>query len=291
MKDKYFNKFEFKLAVELLEKNPELSRIKFEEYLKKFPYDYTAYTYYISCLITLGNLDEAENYLNYLKNISYIDNNFKSKTNKMSYLNKNLLFAYIKLLCYQHKYEELYSICIENISLIEDMNLTSVFFYCKEKLNMIDKNSRSGKKYIHKQMIDYQERDFFDHIKKHLANFNKDLSCPNPSIFACDFPITTVIENIKKLIPSSKRIFSGFYDDTYFFKYDCCGKENNKYTNYIKVVCFHDTNNIITMCPALNCENLPYVDLNYLVQNQSSETAKSRKISQIDKFNKRYNLN
>ena len=44
------------------------------------------------------------------------------------------------------------------------------------------------------------------------------------------------------------------------------------------------------MYPSLNCENLPYIDLNYLKQNINEENTKVKKISQIDKFNQRYKL-
>lgn len=290
MKDKYFNTFEFKSAVELLKKNPLLSKFKFEEYLKKYPYDYSAYTYYISCLIMLGNLEEAKKHFNYLKKQTYMDNDLSYEIKKLKYLNNNIIFTYVKLLCYQHKYDELYKFCLDNFSVIEKLGLSSVFFYCKNKLNMIDNSARYGEKYLHRQIIDYKESDFLDHIKEHLQNFNKDLDIPNSAIFSYDFPISKIIENIKNYIPSSKRLFVGFYDDTYCFKYDYCGKENNKNTNYFKVICFHDTNNIITMYPCLNCENLPYIDLNYLKQNINEENTKVKKISQIDKFNKRYKL-
>lgn len=290
MKNKYFNTFEFRSALDLLEKNPEVSKLKFEQYIKDYPYDYSAYTYYITCLITLGNLEEAENNIEYLKKIDYTNINSKDEFNKSKHLQNNIVFSYVKLLCYQHKYDELYKLCLDNFSIINNIGLSSVFFYCKKKLNMIDNGSRIGEKYLHRQMIDYKESDFLEHIKKHLPNFNKDLSSPNPSIFAYNFPINEIIEAIKNFIPSSKRLFTGFYDDTYFFRYDYCGKENNKYTNYFKVICLHDTSNIITMCPSLNCENLPYIDLNYLKQNINEENTKVKKRSQIDKFNQRYKL-
>lgn len=290
MKNKYFNTFEFKSAIELLEKNPELSKLKFEEYLKKYPSDYSAYTYYVSCLITLGYFEEAEKHFEYLKKQNFIDNILNCELKKVKLLQNNIVFSYIKLLCYQHKYEEMYHFCLENFSIVENIGLSSAFFYCKKKLNMIDNSLRYGEKYLYRQIIDYKESDFIDHIKKHLQNFNKDLDNPNYTIFSYDFPIREIIETIKNFMPSYKRLFVGFYDDTYVFKYDCCGRVNNKTTNYFKVICFHDTSNIITMYPCLNCENLPYIDLNYLKQNINEENMKVKKRSQIDKFNQRYKL-
>ena len=73
----------------------------------------------------------------------------------------------------------------------------------------------------------------------------------------------------------------------YVFKYDNCGKHDNKIANYFKIICFHNTQDYITMFPCSNCENLPYVDLNYLVN--SNDIPKVKTLSQIEKFNKRYN--
>ena len=56
--------------------------------------------------------------------------------------------------------------------------------------------------------------------------------------------------------------------------------------DYFKVFCFNDNNNnIISMCPSNHCECLPYVDLNYLKEN---DKPKVKTISQIEKFNRRY---
>ena len=41
------------------------------------------------------------------------------------------------------------------------------------------------------------------------------------------------------------------------------------------------------MFPCADCENLPYVDLNYLIN--TNNISKVKTLSQIEKFNKRYN--
>ena len=209
----------------------------------------------------------------------------------MKILKTNIIFCYFKLLSYQHKYSELYKFFNDYFSIIIDLKLTSLVFFCRKKLNLLDSESRDGNTYLYRQIIEYKNDDFLEHIKKHLADFNKDLDNPNSSIFSTDFPIDNVIETVKKCIPSSKRLFTGFYEDTYVFKYDCCGRVNNKSTNYFKVICFNDTNDIITMCPSLNCEELPYIDINHLNSIIHTENCKVKRLSQTDKFNQRYKLN
>lgn len=287
MGTKYFNNWEFQQALSLSETNPFEAKVKFENYLTKYPEDYSAYPSYISCLITLGNFDEAKKKLDYIKNIQYVDNKFKLKLVKDKKLKTRFIFSYLQLLTYQGKYEEVYKFFI-NYPLEIKKDLSSVVFYCKCRLGMIEPTTRIKYFYLFRQIVNYDELDFLFHIRKHTADFNKDLDISNPAIFNSDFPIDNVIETIKSYMPSTKRLFTGFYEDTYIFKYDCCGRVNNKSTNYFRVVCFHDTSNIITMYPNHGCEELPYIDLNYLNKSTCMTNSKTRTLSQIDKFNQRY---
>lgn len=290
MKAKYFNEYEFKNAIEYIEKNPVIAKIKFEEYIKKYNKDYSAYPYYISCLITLGFFDEAEKWLNYLKKVKYLNDSFNNQQKKVKLLEDNIVYSFCRLLSYEHKYDELYQFCLDNLHIILNLKLTSIIFYCKGKLDILNKKEKDDNRYLHRQMINYSEDTFLKHVNEHLADYNKDLDNPNDSIFAVDFPITKIIETVKSHIPSDKRLYTGFYEDTYIFKYDYCGRVNNKTTNYFKIVFFNDTKNIITMFPTLDFEELPCIDLNYLNENKDAENTKVRRLSQIDKFNQRYKL-
>ena len=291
MKEMYFNEFECKDALDYIDKNPAVAKVKLEDYLKKYPTDFSTYPYYISCLITLGEFEEAEKYLNYLKKAIHTNDKFNNQLRKVKLLKHNIIFNYLKLFSYEHKYNKLYKLCMENYSTITKLKLTSLVFYCRKKLNMLNQESREGNAYLYRQILDYKEDDLLEHIKRHLSEFNKDLDEPNPCIFSVDFPLHKVLEAIKECIPSTdKRLLTGFYEDAYIFKYDYCGKVSNKVTNYFKVVCFNDTNNIITMYPSLNCEELPCIDLNYLKTTAETKNSKVKKLSQIDKFNQKYNL-
>lgn len=62
---------------------------------------------------------------------------------------------------------------------------------------------------------------------------------------------------------------------------------DNKNTNYFIVVTFHNTPYLISMYPCSNTSNnLEYVDLNYLKETNNKNI---KRLSQIDKFNKRFN--
>ena len=69
MKKKYFDNWLFYQIIPLIETNPYEAKRKFEEYLKQYPKDYTAYPFYISTLIAIKELDTAQNLLNYITDI------------------------------------------------------------------------------------------------------------------------------------------------------------------------------------------------------------------------------
>lgn len=266
-----------------------MAKMLLEEYMKKYPLDYSAYPYYASILITLGDFNEAEKVLDYVEIISNANENFTSKETKVQNLKYNILFSKLKLLSYQEKYDELYKIYLNNSQELYDINLNhNIIFYCKKKLGMLSLNSINTNSYILSQITNYDESLFLEHIKKHLADYNKDINEPNKNIFAYDFPIDKVLSEVKKHICSSKKLYPGFFEDLYTFKYNECGRDNNKITDYFKVICFHNTNDFITMLPVTEGENLPYIDLNYMIPEN---TPKTKIKSQIDKFNQRYKRN
>lgn len=284
MNRNYFNVWEFRRALSLLEKDPISSKVLFEDYLQKYPNDYSAYLFYCSNLIIIGNLELAEKVFDYVQEAYQKDEMFL-KSDKLEKFKFNMFFTRIKLLSYQEKYEELYNLYLENINIDKEKRLNSVWFYSKKRTGRLNDEKRDINSYLYKQIIRYEEDEFYQHVEKHLANTNKDLDEPNSVIFEVNFPLRDVVEEIKKYIPSDKKLFWGFYDNIYFFKYDGCGRVDKRLVNYFKVVCLHDSQEFITMCPICGNENLPYIDLNYM---NKEESVKVKRISQIDKFNLRY---
>lgn len=285
----YFDKWEFERAISCMNSDPEEAKLRFEEYLKKYPKDYLAYTYYATALIVSGDFDSAQKILDFIEE-DYKENEiFSNSLNKVEFLQKDIICNRIKLLSYQEKFDELYKLYLQHYEILKDSDLKPTIFYCKKKLGLLDPDKRDTNAYLFRQIVNYKESDFLDHVKKHLDEYNRTVDEPNKSIFSSNFPLYEVLKEVKKYIPSEKRIYSGYIENIYVFKYDECGRDNRKLTNYFKVICFHNTNNIITMCPSNNCENLPYIDLNYMVRN--TETPKVKKLSQIEKFKLRYNRN
>lgn len=139
---------------------------------------------------------------------------------------------------------------------------------------------------MHNQLIDYQEEDFLDHIKKHLANYNMYLEKPNPTVFNPDFPFETVLNEIKTLIPCDIKTNFSFYNNFYVFKYDNAGMINYKTVDYFRAVVINGTDKIVTMYPLENGMNLPHLDLNYL--SIMYQKPVSKKLSRVDSFYQKY---
>lgn len=281
-----YNITEFKNIIPFMQSDPIKAKKKFELYLQKYPRDYSAYPYYASTLVTLGYFKEAKEILEYAKST------FKKNRNSISesHRTRNIVTTEIRVLSYQEEYEELYKLCLENYQLLSKHNIDSIHFYARKKAGQPIYGNRENNTYLFRQIMEYKESDFLEHIKKHLSEYNENVMDPNNCIFTKELNIEKIIEEIKKYLLSDKRIFPNFYDNVYIFKYDGCGTVNNKLVDYFKVACFHNTKNIITMCPVEDTLNIPYIDLNYLNQEHIIEisTPKVRRLTQIEKFNQRY---
>ena len=285
MQFQYFDCWEFRHIFHLVETNPKEAKRQFEDYFEKYPTDYSAYLYYTYVLIVLGYFDEAEHILNYVKTAYLNDVNFMKHKKKVDLIRENIIFNTFKLLSYQGKYEELFVLCNENMQIIRKFDLFSLDFYCKQKLGIQSLGARERFPYLLKQIANYSEEEFLEHIKKHLADYNQDTEEPNECVFIPNFPVSKVLEEVKKHVGSNERLFSGFYENLYIFKYNGCGRVKNKLVDYFRVIALNDTGCFITMFPSDDCETMPFIDLNYMIQE---DYPKTKRLSQIDKFNRRF---
>ena len=290
MKKKHYDNWECSHAFSLIKKDPEQARICYEEYIKKYPKDYRAYPFYNYVLIILGEAELAQEVLNNLKDMFFTDKYFQLDHKKMLIVRRNLYLNQLRIYAYEARYKDILDYYKKHeVELINDP-LKSVLYYCEKQLGIITKErEEKAKSYYYKQIIDYQEERFLEHIKGHISKFNLDDEELEKTIFSDDFPISRIIEEVKKYIPSNKALATGFFEDKYVFKYDYCGRVDNKIQNYFTVLCFRKNNNLITMYPSVDSELLPAIDLNYLKSNISNSKVKVK--SQIEKFNNRYRNN
>ena len=286
---KYFNIY---LFTEILKKiNIDIygAKEEFEEYIMEYPLDYSAQAIYVSILIRLQEFELAEKILNEIEIKIKTDKKLKIHIKKMNFDVTSLTFSRCALLCHQQRYQELYDHLVTAVFDEKRLNIDAVLKYCKSKLGILDMKREENNSYIVRQIIEYREDDMLNHIKHHLSDNELVFEEKKHSIFESEFPYTEIIKEIKKYMTLDRRICSGLYDDMYIFKYTNCGKDQHKLVDFFKVICFEGSTQIITMYPSLNCEKLPYTDLNYMKKTEN-ETEKIKILSQREKFNKRYKL-
>ena len=281
----YYNKIEFERASSLIASDPVGAKIAFEEYIQNYPTDYIAYNKYIYILIILNDLESAEKMVDYVKQKMQLNLKYMKCVNKVDKVEKGLRLNMIRILFAKEEYQKVYDYINQFCDDLDIERKEELLLYCQKKISKIGMK-RSDKNYIVRQIIEYHEDDFLAHIKKHQLKKNEDDCKINSNIFSESFPIQNIIEEVKKYIPSSKKMCTTLISDTYVFRFNDCGRDNNRIVDYFKVICFHNTSDFITMCPAFGCERLPFVDLNYI--NLECGKKKVKTLSQIEKFNKRY---
>lgn len=286
-KNRFFDNWAFQNAYQYIKHDPLTAKKVFEEYLENYPYDYSAYSYYISILITLNKIDEAHRLLVLVNKTVELDKKYREDKKKVKIFENSIAINTIRILGYQEKYEELNNFykCLNDEKLRKEYKIIPFLYNNRIGKAKYKRNDRYP--YLYKQIIEYSEDDFRAHIEKHLSNDDNKDDKYSTAIFSEDFPIDKIIKETKKYIPSRYYLCHGFFDDKYTFKYDECGRDGKKLVNYFQVVTFHNSDNYITMFPSDNCENYPAFDLNYMLDKK--EKVKNKTLSQIDKFNIRYN--
>lgn len=303
MKKVYFDAILFDKIAEMETIDVFAALKMYGEYIEMYPKDYRAYSKYAKLLISVGRLNDAENILD-LGEILYDSFKYDIKDRNKKF-EVNHVLSKLKLFAYQNRYEDFFALAHNNKEMLCESNSSLgkiiLCFRVQLGLDVIPKFSDG---YIFRQAKNYSEDEFYEHIKKHSALYKNVDDTDTSSIFYEDFPLEKVISTIKDTLPNDNKICSGFLENTYYFKYDNCGRcfstkdfclgsdgdnKNQKsrsiITDYFEVFTFKDTNKLITICPCPTTRGYPYVDLNYL--KEKDEPKRKRK-SAIDKFNERY---
>lgn len=270
MKDKYDIKLRKDIIKIASQNKLEEASIKFKKYLKIYPNDVIAYCYYVDTLIKLGKFEKVEKILN------KIDENFWG-----DFSFPKLLKA--KLLCCKGKYAECLDYTRENIELLKEFGrLPECLIFLKKNLGLLTEKDYKEEKYISKQIIDYEEERALEHIYlrhyKQKDEFNAE--------FISGFPLKEIYYELRKSMPKEGIIYKDYITCKILFRYEKCGYIDNRVVDYFEVVVLNGTNDIITMYPYKNEEGRLYTDL---TPKEVENCPSKRSLSQIDKFNQKYN--
>jgi len=277
MKNKYYDEIRFKRIVKFVEENMfDKALAEYQLYFENYPNDCCARVYYSELLIRIGRFNEAERVLS--------DVATNSNIRKLAL--EDTLLMNVKLLASQEKYEEAYSILINNREVFDNRNWTirGVELFLLSRLGLLTEEQKKQNLYLLSQIVNYSEESCLDHISKHLSFEGNDNVC----IFNEDISLEKLYYQVREMLPLDDKIYSSIIDNVYIFKYENCGRVDGKVVDYFKVATLQHSNDIITMYPYKNTERIVHKDLTPTIDYSYT---KVKRMSQIDKFNQRYSKN
>lgn len=288
----YYDKYEFEEALSTKNTNILESINKFKKYIEKYPKDYSGYCFYAEMLIINRQLEEAEQVLKNINEMLKYDIDYKKhEKEKYELLKATIAYTTLKLLVYRKEYDQCYKYIMKNTRVLKEneINMGLLLLYCRKQMNKLTERDYhySEENYVFNQITNYSEERFMNHIQKHLLSSELEDEEMSEVKFYKEFPIEKVLEEIKKIIPNEKGLYTGLIEDAYIIKYNSNGTKDNKNMDYFRVIAFHDTNKLITIYPTFDCRYLPCIDLNYLKED---EKPKVKRLSQLEKFNQKYGI-
>jgi len=175
-----------------------------------------------------------------------------------------------------------------NVDLLmeKSINYIEILMFLKSKLGLPHSINHNSYTYEVNQILSYNEQEAINYIKKNCNTKNPKMIID----FYDDFPLEEVYYQIRSILPTEDKMFNDIIYNSYVFKYANNGSVNGLSVNYIRVITLQGSNDIITMYPYRNKEKLPYIELkkNEILEEDYS---KVKRLSQIEKFNKRYQKN
>lgn len=129
------------------------------------------------------------------------------------------------------------------------------------------------------RVLHYDEKQALEHIQKHLPDYN-DCGCSEFN----DINIVDLLERVKNALPLAKKLQRFSLNDVYLFRFSRIGADNS---NLLLVVTNKGTYEVVSMYPTTT-EYVGVINHNLYNEYLEEKGSNENKMSQIDKFNKRY---
>lgn len=141
--------------------------------------------------------------------------------------------------------------------------------------------------YIKSQIFNYSTTMALEHIQNHIQAEEDE---PLKSYFNKNINLDYLFKTVRISIDNSKKLNKDDILEVHNFAIFNIGYQGNDICNSIKVVVVPNTNKIITMYPICDVDynNITEINIDY-DKLFKREPNKVKKISQIDKFNAKYN--
>ena len=190
------------------------------------------------------------------------------------------------LLYYLNMYEEALSLLhlIYKRDSINNTSLSIAEIIMKKALgkNIVDKN-RENCDYIMSQVLEYRLDEAIDHIKERSVETDK-----NRSYYVENINLNYLFDIVKNNLNSKNKVNTIELLEIHYIGISNVGYHNNTPCNFIKVVTMPNTTNILTMYPT-NDVDIDYVyNIEFDYNKLFNREEKTKRLSQIDKFNNKY---
>jgi len=189
----------------------------------------------------------------------------------------------IDILIYKKEYEKVYKLILENekdfIEIKKDIYIERILVLLNKKLN-IGYKPKHLNLYITKQLENYSKEDAINHSKLHQEENDKKPIHSRINSFIS-------VEELYETVDLEKAALVNVgVTDTYSLYYENVGEIYGVSVNYIIIHVEHDTKNILNLYPARRYNNT----LEEKIESEVIEKPKVKRLSQIEKFNKKYNI-
>lgn len=269
---KYIDKEDYQKALSLI-----------YDYMEDYPEDTFVMFNYVDVLLRLGRYKEAEEVL-----CSIDLDELKKVPEKKEKRQEYMALFKLKIAVAMERYEEAYKIIEDNQEIFDrrGYQLNADKFILLRKLGKEPPEELKMEiwTYLLSQSYQYSEEDFYDHIQKHLFDQTEDNN--TGAVFCKDFPYKKVVEELKEKIKGVNCELDSITVGKYNIKYDNCGYVNGKLVNTFRMVVFVNTTDFITMFPYDNPHIEPHFDITPTIE---LDKPKQKRLSQIEKFNLKYN--
>lgn len=232
------------------------------KYLDEYPNDISVICLLANCSRKIGDFELARVLMNKV-------------IKKREELDSDEYFASseIGLLIREGNYEKAFQVFMDNYQGLYNKGayVELLELYLLKKLGKELPEDTSNDSYQCTQIREYSDERCIEHIKKHFVE---------------GFDLTNLIKLIKEKKKDAVSYYPSTISEICYFKYSHIGNYSTDCnSDIIKVIFFSGTDEIISMYSSYCCDRFDVLDITPIEEKENS-----KKLSKIDKFNKKYYL-
>ena len=201
-------------------------------------------------------------------------------------VNEHALTELFYILYYLNMYEDALKLLplIYKRECIKESSLAIAEVIMKKSLGMDTSNiNRENCDYIMSQTLEYRLDEAFDHIKEFSNEKDK-----NHSYYSKNINLDYLFYIVKNNLNSENKVNTIELLEIHYIGISNVGYYNNTPCNFIKVITIPNTTNILTIYPT-NDVDIDFVyNIEFDHDKLFNREEKTKKLSQIDKFNSKY---